>query len=65
VKAIQDHRSERRITPGRLELDALIRTCLGLRVRVLVRERIATADGRWPDFEETVPAAHASAERGP
>jgi hypothetical protein len=67
VKANADHRSEYQMTIGRIELDALIRACLGLRARVLDRDRFAAAcgDEPRPDFEDTIPAARPSVQRMP
>jgi hypothetical protein len=64
VKAIyDDHRSERLMSLGRFDLDAIIRACLGgLRPRAPARSRprIQWDDEPHPDFEDTMPAARAS-----
>lgn len=64
MKAIYDyHRSERVMSLGRFDLDAIIRACLGgLRSRAPegARSRPAWDDEPHPDFEDTMPAARAS-----
>ena len=60
VKPIDYHPGERQMTLGRFDLDALIRACLGLRMRVLGAPACNArlyAHEMHADFQDTMPAA--------